>query len=443
MKRLLIVNGRIINRDSILHADILINGAFIEKIDENITDPHAEIIDASGKYVFPGLIDDQVHFREPGLTHKADIFTESRAAVAGGITSYMEMPNTIPNTITQDLLEDKYMIASKQSLANYSFYIGATNDNLHEIRKSDPARVCGVKIFMGSSTGNMLVDHINALEDIFRESPILIATHCEDEQTIQNNIQQYKAKYGDEVPIHCHPEIRNTEACYKSSSLAVSIAKKYGSKLHVLHISSAKELSLFSNAPLENKRITAEACIHHLWFSKEDYDKKGTLIKWNPAVKNQEDRDAIRKAIIEGSIDIIATDHAPHTFEEKMNTYFKAPSGVPLVQHSLLTMMELYHQGVFDLNCIARKMAHNPAIIYQVDRRGFIEEGYYADIAIVNPEGPYKVTKQNILSKCGWSPFEEIQFRSSIDQTIVNGRVVYDQGQILEKGSGDRLLFNR
>jgi dihydroorotase len=443
MKRLLIANGRIINRDSIIYADILIDGAFIKRIDRHITDPGADIINASGKYVFPGLIDDQVHFREPGLTHKADIFTESRAAVAGGVTSFMEMPNTVPNTITQELLEDKYQLASKKSLANYSFYFGATNDNLEEILKTDPTRVCGVKIFMGSSTGNMLVDDPDILESIFKNSPLLIATHCEDEPTVKKNMQEHRDRYGEDVPIKFHPDIRSVEACYRSSSLAVSLAKKYGSRLHVLHISSARELSLFNQGKAEHKRITAEACVHHLWFQKEDYDKMGSLIKWNPAVKDLADRDAIREAVRNDRIDIVATDHAPHTLDEKRNTYFKAPSGGPLVQHSLLAMMELFHQGVFNLECIARKMAHNPAIIYQVDRRGFLDEGYYADVVIVDPDKSYTVTRQNILSKCGWSPFEDYRFRSSIDKTVVSGKLVYDQGKFLEKGSGDRLLFNR
>jgi dihydroorotase len=443
MKRILIVNGSIINRNNIINSDILINGPFIERVDKNISDANADIIDATGKLVFPGIIDDQVHFREPGLTHKADIFTESRAAVAGGITSFMEMPNTVPNATTQELLADKYKIASERSLANYSFYMGATNNNLDEILKTDPTAVCGVKIFMGSSTGNMLVDSIKALEDIFTKSPLLIATHCEDEKTIQENIQKYRAMYGEDVPVKFHPDIRSTEACYKSSSLAVSLAKKNGSRLHVLHISSAMELSLFNQEKVEHKRITAEACVHHLWFHKKDYDKKGTLIKWNPAIKHINDRNAIRDAVNDNRIDIIATDHAPHTLEEKRNTYFKAPSGGPLIQHSLLVMMELYHQGIFDLMCIAQKMAHNPAIIYQIDRRGFLDEGYFADITIVDPDKPFEVTKQNIRSKCGWSPFENTQFKSSIYKTIISGKLAYDQGHILEKGSGDRLLFNR
>jgi len=355
----------------------------------------------------------------------------------------MEMPNTVPNATTQKLLDDKYRIASEKSLANYSFYIGATNSNLNEILKTDPSQVCGVKIFMGSSTGNMLVDNMNMLEDIFAKSPLLIATHCEDEQTIQGNIQKYRAMYGEDVPVKFHPDIRSTEACYKSSSTAVSLAKKNGSRLHVLHISTAKELSLFSREKVEHKRITAEACVHHLWFHKGDYEKKGTLIKWNPAVKHLNDRNAIRDAVNDNRIDIIATDHAPHTLEEKRNTYFKAPSGGPLIQHSLLVMMELYHQGIFDLARIAQKMAHNPAIIYQIDRRGFLDEGYFADITIVDPDKPSEVTKQNIRSKCGWSPFENTQFKSSIYKTIISGKLAYDQGQIMEKGSGDRLLFNR
>jgi dihydroorotase len=443
MKKILIANGTIVNKNTIFNSDLLINGSFIERIDKNISDPEAEVIDASGKYVLPGIIDDQVHFREPGLTHKADIYHESRAAVAGGVTSYMEMPNTVPNATTQDLLEEKYLIASRNSLANYSFYIGATNDNLEEILKTDPKHVCGVKIFMGSSTGNMLVDHPLSLEAIFKKSPLLIATHCEDEGIIQSNTRDFRERYGDDIPISCHPEIRSEEACYKSSSLAVSLAKAHGANLHVLHISTARELSLFDQGSIEDKRITSEACIHHLWFHKEDYEKLGTLIKWNPAVKNKEDRNAIRQAIKDGRIDIIATDHAPHTFEEKQNNYFKAPSGGPLIQHSLITMLELFHQGVFDLEIIVQKMSHNPAIRYKIDRRGFIEEGYFADIVISDLDKPYTVTEENIISKCGWSPFQGFEFRSSVEKTIVSGRIVYDQGKIIEAGNGDRLLFNR
>ncbi len=443
MKKTLIINGILVNKGKILNSDLLINGPFIERIDKNISAPEAEIIDASGKYVFPGIIDDQVHFREPGLTHKADIYHESRAAVAGGVTSYMEMPNTIPNATTQEFLEEKYSIASRNSLANYSFYIGATNDNLEEILRTDQSRVCGVKIFMGSSTGNMLVDHIPALESIFRESSMLIATHCEDERVIQENIKDFKKKYGENVPISCHPEIRSEQACYKSSSFAVSLARKYGSNLHVLHISTEKELSLFDPGWIEDKHITAEACIHHLWFHKRDYDKMGTLIKWNPAVKQKEDRNAIRRAIKEDRIDIIATDHAPHTLDEKRNTYFKAPSGGPLIQHSLLAMLELYHKGVFDLEIIIQKMAHNPALRYKIDRRGFLEEGYYADVVITDLNKSSSVTEENIISKCGWSPFLGYKFRSSVEKTIVSGKIVYDQGKIVESGNGERLLFTR
>lgn len=443
MKKILIINGTIVNKGKALNSDLLINGPFIERIDKNISASEAEIIDASDKYIFPGIIDDQVHFREPGLTHKADIFHESRAAVAGGITSYMEMPNTIPNATTQDILEEKYSIASENSLANYSFYMGATNDNLEEILKTDPSRVCGIKIFMGSSTGNMLVDNETSLEAIFKESPMLIATHCEDEEIIQKNTRDFRTKYGEDVPINCHPEIRSEEACFKSSSFAVSLARQYGSNLHVLHISTEKELSLFDQGRIEDKQITAEACIHHLWFHKKDYEKMGTLIKWNPAVKLKEDRDAIRQAISEDRIDIIATDHAPHTLGEKRNSYFKAPSGGPLIQHSLVAMLELYHKGIFDLGIIIQKMAHNPAIRYKIDRRGFLQEGYYADLVIADLCRSSEVRKENILSKCGWSPFLGYKFRSSIEKTLVSGKIVYDYGKIVESGSGDRLLFTR
>jgi dihydroorotase len=443
MKKILIINGTLVNKGKVVNSDLLINGPFIERIDKNISAPEAEIIDASGEYVFPGIIDDQVHFREPGLTHKADIYHESRAAVAGGITSYMEMPNTIPNATTQEFLEEKYSIASKNSLANYSFYIGATNDNLEEILRTDRSRVCGVKIFMGSSTGNMLVDHIPSLEAIFKESPMLIATHCEDEGIIQKNMRDFREKYGEDVPISCHPDIRSEEACLKSSSFAVSLARKYGTNLHVLHISTEKELALFDEGNIEDKHITAEACIHHLWFHKSDYGKLGTLIKWNPAVKQKEDRNAIRRALNDDRIDIIATDHAPHTLEEKRNSYFKSPSGGPLIQHSLLAMLELYHKGVFGLEVIIQKMSHNPAIRYKIDRRGFLEEGYYADVVIADLNRSCDVREEQIISKCGWSPFLGYKFRSSIDRTIVSGKIVYDQGNILESGNGERLLFKR
>jgi dihydroorotase len=444
MGRILIKNGKIINRGQIFESDILIKGPFIEKIDKEITAGEAEIIEAAGKWVIPGIIDDQVHFREPGLTHKGDIHSESRAAVAGGISSYMEMPNTNPPAVTQELLEDKYSLAAQRSLANFSYYLGATNDNLGEVLKTDARKVCGIKIFMGSSTGNMLVDNRKTLESIFSQSPMLIATHCEDESTIRRNSEKARTIYGKEVPFSLHPEIRSEEACYLSSSYAVSLSEKYGTRLHVLHISTARELDLFGNqSSLANKKITAEACIHHLWFTREDYPHLGSFIKWNPAIKNKTDRDAIREAVKDGRIDVIATDHAPHTLEEKRNSYFEAPSGGPLIQHSLVAMLELYHQGIFSLETIVEKMAHNPAILFGIDRRGFIEEGNYADLVIVDPESPWTVTSENILAKCGWSPFEGLTFTSSIHKTFVSGKLVYDQGSIIESGPGMRLMFSR
>jgi len=444
MGRILIKNGKIVNRGQIVESDILIKEQFIERIDVDISGVNARIIDASDRWILPGIIDDQVHFREPGLTYKGDIYTESRAAVAGGITSYMEMPNTRPPATNGELLEEKYRLASKKSVANYSFYMGATNDNLSELLNINANDVCGIKVFMGSSTGNMLVDNPKTLESIFAKIPLLIATHCEDENTILKNSEQARNRFGENVPFTEHPEIRSEEACYLSSSLAVSLAKKYGSRLHVLHISTARELDLFTDQfPSGDKKITAEACIHHLWFSKEDYARKGALIKWNPAIKNKEDREALRTGVKAGRIDVIATDHAPHSLEEKMNTYFKAPSGGPLVQHSLVAMLELYHKRIFSLGLIVEKMAHNPAIIFGIDRRGFLDEGNYADVVIVNPEFPWKVDKSNILAKCGWSPFGDQIFTSRIDKTIVSGRLVYDTGRVLESGPGMRLHFQR
>ena len=402
------------------------------------------MVDASGLLALPGLIDDQVHFREPGLTHKGDLFTESRAAVAGGITSFMEMPNTVPNALTQELLQDKYDRAAQVSLANYSFFMGASNDNLEEVLKTDPRQVCGVKIFMGSSTGNMLVDDTKTLEGLFSQVPMLIATHCEDEATIRRNTEIYREKYGEGVPIKCHPEIRSEEACYLSSSRAVELAKKYNTRLHILHISTAKELSLFDNTiPLKEKRITAEACIHHLWFSKEDYDEKGTLIKWNPAVKEASDRDAIFQAVLDNRIDVIATDHAPHTIDEKENTYFKAPSGGPLVQHSLVAMMDYYHQDKISMERIVEKMCHAPADMFDIDRRGYLREGYYADIVLVDPDNPWTVSKENILYKCGWSPFEGHTFKSKVIHTFVSGHWALQHGKIHEGPVGERLAFLR
>lgn len=443
MKKLL-KNAQIVNEGSIIKADLLIDGQRISKIAPIITDADAQVIDLEGNFLLPGIVDDQVHFREPGLTHKGRIYTEARAAVAGGITSFMEMPNTVPQALTQELLEDKYLIGAKDSLANYSFFMGASNENLEEVLKTDPKRVAGVKIFMGSSTGNMLVDDKAVLNSIFSECKMLIAVHCEDEQTIRTNSAKMKAEYGEDLPIRFHPVIRNDEACYKSSSMAIKLAKKHDTRLHILHISTAKETALFRNdIPLKEKKITAEACIHHLWFDERSYDEKGTLIKWNPAVKSQKDKEAIWSALLNDRIDIIATDHAPHTLEEKQNTYFKAPSGGPLVQHALVAMLEFYHQGKVSLEWIVTKMCHAPAICFQLKDRGFIREGFYADLVVVDPNKPWTVTKQNILYQCAWSPFEGTAFKSSVSKTFVNGNLVYNQGVFDETSRGMRLEFDR
>jgi dihydroorotase len=445
MSSLLILNGTIVNENQIFEADIFVNNGIIEKIDTNLQHMNADkTIDAEGLHIFPGLIDDQVHFREPGLTHKGNIYSESRTAVAGGITSFMEMPNTVPNALTQELLEEKYQIAAKNSLANYSFFMGASNDNLAEVLKTDPKNVCGIKIFMGSSTGNMLVDNSQTLASIFENAPTLIATHCESEEVIRANIAKAKERYGEEVPIEQHPIIRSEEACYESSSFAVGLAKSKGARLHILHISTAKELELFDNTiPLKKKRITAEACIHHLWFSDEDYALKGNFIKWNPAVKKATDRDAILKAVIDNRIDVIATDHAPHTLEEKSNTYFKAPSGGPLAQHSLVALLDLYHQGKISLEKIAEKTSHAVADLFEIDRRGYLREGYHADLAIADINSSWTVDRKNILAKCNWSPFEGHTFKSKIVHTIVSGCHVYDHGRIHDIRTGARLRFDR
>ena len=445
-KSILLKGGTIINEGKRFIADILIKNDRIERIDTSITVGYAtEEINIEGKFVLPGCIDDQVHFREPGLTHKADIKSESRAAVAGGITSFMEMPNTVPNTLTQNLLQDKYNIASQSSVANYSFFMGASNDNIEEVLRTDDRKVCGVKIFMGSSTGNMLVDNEATLDSLFsRVPPILIATHCEDEATIQRNIKNFREQFGETIPVENHPLIRSAEACYTSSSLAVAMAKKHGTRLHILHISTEKEISLFENKlPLEQKLITAEACIHHLWFSDEDYATKGNFIKWNPAVKTAQDREAIWKAVLENKIDVIATDHAPHTIEEKNQSYFKAPSGGPLVQHALLAMLEKSREGKISLEMVVQKMAHAPAILFKIEDRGYVREGYFADLVIVNPTKEIAISKENILSKCGWSPFEGNTFSHSIDTTFVNGNIVYKDGNVISNENGKRLLFNR
>jgi dihydroorotase len=440
----LLKSGTIVNEGKQFVADLLIKNGRIEKIGNDLSvDFSANVIDLEGKFVLPGCIDDQVHFREPGLTHKATIFTESRAAVAGGITSFMEMPNTVPNTLTQELLEDKYQIASKTSIANYSFFMGASNDNIDEVLKTNGKNVCGVKVFMGSSTGNMLVDQESALENLFKEVPLLIATHCEDEATIKANIEKYKAIYGEVIPVEMHPLIRSEEACYKSSSFAVSLAKKFNTRLHILHISTAKELELFDNTiPLEQKRITAEACIHHLWFSDEDYKTKGNFIKWNPAVKKANDREAIFQAVLDNKIDVIATDHAPHTLEEKEQLYLQAPSGGPLVQQAIIAMFEKMEQGKITIERIVEKMAHAPAILFEIEERGFIREGYFADLVVLE-KSPYLVTKENILSKCEWSPFEGTTFSYSVKKTFVNGHLSYSNGQIREGFQGERLTFMR
>lgn len=445
MKRVLIKNARIVNEKKIFEGDILIEDDRIAKIDKHLSQVNSDtqLIDANGKYVLPGVIDDQVHFREPGLTNKATIATESRAAVAGGITTYIEQPNTKPAAVTLEELEKKYDIATKDSVANFGFNLGATNDNLDEIKKVDPTRVPGVKVFMGSSTGNMLVDHENALNGIFSESPIPVITHCEDEQTITFNFEQFKDRYGDDIPIEFHPDIRSREACYKSSSFAVELAKKHGTRLHIYHISTAEETELFTKEPLHKKKITAEACVHHLWFSAEDYAKKGTLIKWNPAVKETTDRDAILAAVLDGRIDVIATDHAPHTLEEKMQVYTKAPSGGPLVQHALPAMMEFVRNEKMDITTLVTKMCHNPAIIFNIKDRGYIREGYYADLVILDPSRPWAVNKDNILYKCKWSPFEGVTFKSRVTHTLVNGNLVYDNGKINDSKKGMRLEFAR
>ncbi len=445
MKRILIKNAKIINEGAIITGDVLIEGAIIVEVgtfDKVPTD--AKIIDALGKYLMPGVIDDQVHFREPGLTHKANIATESKAAVAGGITTFIEMPNTVPQATTQKLLQDKFDVAAKTSYANYSFMFGGTNDNLEELLKTDPKNVAAIKLFLGSSTGNMLVDDEVVLEKIFSSTKMLIAVHCEDETIIQDNLASAKAIYGDTIPIELHPKIRSEEACYTSSSKAVALAKKTGARLHVFHLSTAKETVLFRNdIPLEEKQITAEVCIHHLWFDDSFYKEKGTLIKWNPAIKTKEDKKGLWKALLTDKIDVIATDHAPHTLEEKHQVYTKAPSGGPLVQHGLLAMLEATHHGILSLEKLVEKMCHNPAILFQIEKRGFIKKGYYADLVLVDLESPQMVTKDTILYKCGWSPFEGTTFNSEITHTFVNGVLMYNQGEFNEENKGVQLTFNR
>jgi len=446
MNRILIKNARIVNEGTIFEGDVLVEDKFIKEIAEKISPKSSDvqIIDAEGSFLIPGAIDDQVHFREPGLTHKGTIETESRAAVAGGITSFIEQPNTVPNAVTQELLEDKYQRASETSYANYSFMMGGTNDNLEEVLKTNPRNVAGIKLFLGSSTGNMLVDDEAVLEKIFSSTKMLIAAHCEDEATIRENLEKYKEEYGDDIPVKFHPLIRSAQACYISSSRAIELAKKTGARLHVFHVSTAIETDLFTNKiPLEDKMITAEVCVHHLWFTDADYEKKGALIKWNPAVKTAEDRQALWNALLDDRIDVIATDHAPHTLEEKKNPYTSSPSGGPLVQHAVVAMFEAYHQKKISVEKIVEKMAHNPAKIFKIEKRGFIKEGYYADLVIVNPGLPWNVKKENILYKCGWSPFEGVNFKSRITHTFVNGTLVYNNFKVKDLRVGERLLFER
>ncbi|WP_179343324.1 dihydroorotase [Winogradskyella ursingii] len=445
-RQTLIKNAKIVNEGKIVEGDILIEDQLIKSIDSSISVKSSDInvIDVEGNYVLPGMIDDQVHFREPGLTHKANIETESKAALAGGITSFIEMPNTSPQTTTVEKLEEKFAIAANSSYANYSFMFGGTNDNLDEILKVDTKTVAGLKLFLGSSTGNMLVDNPETIEKIFSSTDMVISVHCEDEATIRKNLAKHIAEFGDDIPMEKHPVIRSEEACYISSSKAIELAKKTGARLHVFHLSTGKETQLFSNKiPLKDKKITAEVCIHHLWFSDEDYKKKGSLIKWNPAVKKVSDRDQLLKALLDDRIDVIATDHAPHTMEEKNNPYTKAPSGGPLVQHALVALLEMHHQGKISIEKIVEKTAHNPAILFDVEKRGYIKEGYFADLVIANLQSPWTVNKSNILYKCGWSPFEGNTFKSRITHTFVNGQLAYNNFKVLDVKAGQRLTFNR
>lgn len=442
----LIKNAKIVNEGEVKEGDVLIESGRIAHVDRHISPKNGDvrIIDAHGMYLIPGVIDDQVHFREPGLTHKAEIQTETRAAVAGGITSYIEQPNTVPQATTVELVEKKYDRAAQVSLANYGFNIGATNDNVEELLKVDKTRIPGVKIFMGSSTGNMLVDDLKALERIFSEVDNQLITHCEDEETIRKNLEQYKAEYGEDIPMKYHPIIRSAEACLLSSSTAVDLAKKHNSRLHVYHISTGVETELFDNSlPLAEKRITSEACIHHLWFNDSQYEEKGSLIKWNPAVKAEADRLKIWEALLDDKIDVIATDHAPHTREEKDNPYTSAPSGGPLVQHALVALMEFVNNGTLTIEKMVEKACHNPAILFQIKERGFIREGYHADLVLVDPSRPWTVTDENVHSKCGWSPFEGTTFKARVSHTFVNGNLVYRNGQFDESVMGERLTFDR
>ena len=443
--RILIKNAQIVNEGKIFKSDILIENDLIAKISETIPEENLDkIIDAEGKFLLPGVIDDQVHFREPGLTHKGDIESESKAAIAGGITSFIEQPNTVPNAVTQELLEEKYKIAAEKSYANYSFSMGGTNDNLEEVLKTNPRNVAAIKLFLGSSTGNMLVDNPEILEEIFSKVKMPICVHCEDETTIRKNTEIYKEKFGEDIPVKFHHLIRSEEACYLSSSKAIELAKKTGARLHIYHLSTAKETELFRNdIPLKEKKITAEVCVHHLHFTNSDYETKGSLIKWNPAVKTEKDKTGLWEALLDDRIDVIATDHAPHTLEEKSNKYLKCPSGAPLVQHSLNVMLEYYRNGKISLEKIVEKMCHNPSILFEIEKRGFVKEGYKADLVLVDLNKKYTVSKENILYKCGWSPLENEIFHSEITHTFINGNLAYEKGRFSDEKFGERLLFER
>ncbi|MDC3114782.1 dihydroorotase [Bacteroidota bacterium] len=439
----LIKNSFVVDSGTLQKKDILISNDIIQKVSSKINIEADRTLDYSGLHIIPGVIDDQVHFREPGLTHKGDIYSESKAAVAGGITSFMEMPNTSPQTLTQDLLKKKFLLGEQKSLANFSFFMGASNDNINEVLLSDPKKVGAIKIFMGSSTGNMLVNKLDTLNELFKKSRILLVVHCEDEDIINKNLNIYKEKYGNNIPINCHPKIRTEEACFKSSSLAIELAKKHKTRLHIFHISTAKELSHFTNdLPVEKKQITSEACIHHLWFSEKDYDKKGAFIKWNPSVKTENDKKKLIDAVNSNLIDVVASDHAPHTIIEKNNNYIKCPSGGPLVQHSLVAMLDLYHDGLISLEKIVEKMCHNPAKLFRIKKRGFIKEGYYADLTILDLNKSWTVSKENILYKCGWSPFDGHTFKSSVQSCFVNGNLVYNSGEFDESFRGLALEFD-
>jgi dihydroorotase len=444
MSEYIIKGGTVFNNHQRQICDVHIMDGFIVGVGENLTSTTANIIDGKGKWVLPGVIDDQVHFREPGLTHKANIYTEAKAAVAGGVTSFMEMPNTNPQAVTQEILEEKYVVASKTALANYSFFMGTTNHNYEEIIKTDPKTVCGIKIFMGSSTGDMLVDDDHILSKIFANAPVIIALHCEDEQTITDNTEAYVKKYGEDIPFSAHPEIRSREACYLSSSKAAQLANKYGTRIHILHISTAEEIALFSESEdFKSKNVTSEVCVHHLSFNSDQYDEKGSLIKCNPAIKTKADQDALWDALRAGKFDVIATDHAPHTWDEKQQKYIKAPSGLPLVQHSLQLMLQHAKEGRITIEEVVNRMSHKPAELFEIDRRGYINEGYWADVVVVDPQKDFTVNKENILYKCGWSPLEGTTFNHTIIHSFVSGHLAYSEGNFDESQKGQRLLFNR